>query len=307
MILTIIALLATGLVIAGAWAWTPDLPRSTLEAKYLDQPDDLIEVSGIKLHVRDRGSKSAPAVIMLHGTASNLQTWDGWAAALQAGGFRSITLDLPGNALSGLDPNGDYTDERTVEVVLALMDKLGLERANLIGSSLGGRIAWLFAANHPARVSKLVLVSPDGFASHGFEYGKAPEVSRLLDAGQYVLPKRFLRSSLAAAYADPAQMDEATLDRYFELMRAPGVRGAILARMRQTVLQPPGPLLARITAPTLLLWGEKDQMIPISNTADYLAALPDARLVRLPEAGHVPQEEAPATSVKPVIEFLRQD
>lgn len=306
MVMTILALLATGLVLLILWAWTPDLPRSTLEAQYLEQPGDLVDVSGIRLHVRDRGDKSAPAVMLVHGTASHLQTWDGWAKALERD-FRVITLDLPGNALSGLDPAGDYSDERTVEVLLALMDTLGMERASLIGSSLGGRIAWLLAATHQERVSKLVLVSPDGFASNGFEYGKPPEVPSLLDAAQYVLPKRFLRSSLAAAYADPSKLSEETFERYYGLMRAPGSRGAILARMRQTVLQPPEPLLRKITMPVLLVWGEKDQMIPISNAADYLGALPDARLVRLPDAGHVPQEEVPDTSIAPVIEFLRQD
>jgi pimeloyl-ACP methyl ester carboxylesterase len=78
----------------------------------------------------------------------------------------------------------------------------------------------------------------------------------------------------------------------------------MLERMRQTVLQNPAPLLRRIQAPTLLLWGEKDAMIPVTNAADYVRDLPKSQLVRLPGLGHVPQEEAPEVSLVPVRAFL---
>ncbi len=78
----------------------------------------------------------------------------------------------------------------------------------------------------------------------------------------------------------------------------------MLDRMRQTVLVDPRPLLAMIRAPTLLVWGEGDAMIPIANSADYLQAIPTARLVRLPAAGHLPEEEAAAASLAAVQAFL---
>jgi pimeloyl-ACP methyl ester carboxylesterase len=74
--------------------------------------------------------------------------------------------------------------------------------------------------------------------------------------------------------------------------------------MEQTILPDPRPLLASITAPTLLLWGDKDAFIPITNAQDYLAALPNARLVTLRNIGHLPQEEAPAESLTPLRAFL---
>jgi pimeloyl-ACP methyl ester carboxylesterase len=87
-------------------------------------------------------------------------------------------------------------------------------------------------------------------------------------------------------------------------MLAPGVRRAMLARMEQTVREDPVPLLRRIRAPVLLVWGEKDAMIPFSNAADYTKVLPHSRLVAFPGLGHVPQEEAPAKSLVPVKAFL---
>ena len=110
--------------------------------------------------------------------------------------------------------------------------------------------------------------------------------------------------NLQPAYADPAQVTGALLARYDDLIRAPGARQALLDRMRQTVLVDPRPLLATIRAPTLLVWGARDAMIPLANSADYLKAIPDSRLVSFPDSGHLPQEEASGPSLAAVEAFL---
>jgi pimeloyl-ACP methyl ester carboxylesterase len=301
--LGIAAAIAVLLLAAAAWLWTPDKPLRTLEAKYLRSPTDMIEIAGTRLHVRDDGPKTAPAIIMIHGFGSSLQTWEPWAKLLDHN-YRVVRFDLPGSGLSSPDPRGDYTDARTISILLALMDRLGIAKASLIGNSIGGRIAWTFAAEHPDRVDTLVLISPDGFASPGFEYGHAPKVPATLGLMRYVLPKALLRASLKPAYGDPSALSDQTVSRYYDLMLAPGVRQALLCRMKETVLVDPRPLLERIEAPVLLLWGERDGMIPFSNAQAYLKYLPNARLVGLPDLGHVPQEEAPDKSLRPVLAFL---
>ncbi len=303
--LVIAAVVAVSLLAAAAWLWTPDKPLRTLEAKYLRSPNDMIEIDGVRLHVRDDGPKTAPTIIMIHGFGSSLQTWEPWAELLDTK-FRVVRFDLPGSGLSSPDPRHDYTDARTISMLLALMDRLGIAKASLIGNSIGGRIAWTFAAEHPDRVDKLVLISPDGFASPGFEYGHAPKVPASLGLMRYVLPKALLRASLKPAYGDPTALTDPTVTRYYDLMLAPGVRQALLARMKETVLVDPRPRLQRIEAPVLLLWGERDGMIPFSNAQAYLQNLPHARLAALPDLGHVPQEEAPETSIKPVLAFLSE-
>ena len=285
------------------WLWTPDKSRALLESKYLDAPTDLIDVAGVKLHVRHSGAKTAPAVILIHGFGASLHTWEPWAKVL-ATNHRVIRFDLPGSGLSSPDPTGNYTDARSMQVLIALMDKLGVAKASIIGNSIGGRIAWTFAATHPERVDKLLLVSPDGFASHGFEYGKPPEVPGSMKLMRYVLPKFMLKMSLQPAYADPKLLTDELTNRYFDLMLAPGSRDALLARMAQTTLVDPVPLLKRIQAPTLLLWGEQDGMIPFANSDEYLKAIPNVKLVSLNGVGHLPHEEAPERSVVPVSEFL---
>ena len=290
-----------GIVALGLWLYAPDKPRAALEAAY---PGDYRTVDGVRLRLRDTGPRGAPAVILLHGFGSSLDTWEPWAKALSAR-YRVIRFDLPGFGLTGADPTGDYTDAREIRILLDLMDQLGIQRASLIGNSLGGRIVWNFAALHPERVTRLVLVSPDGFASPGFAYGVAPKTPLMMRALPYVAPRGLLRANLAAAYARPKALSEATLTRYRDMMLAPGVRPAILARMGQVILRDPAPTLARIQAATLLLWGEDDHMIPIANAADYLRDLPHATLVRLPNLGHVPFEEDPATSLAPVERFFQ--
>ena len=302
-LMTVTAVLLIVALGGGGWLWSPDKDRTELEARYARAPTDFIQAAGLRLHLRDTGPRDAPAIILLHGFGASLHTWDAWATGLEDR-WRVIRVDLPGAGLTGADPKGDYSDARSMQVLLALMDGLGVARANLVGHSMGGRLAWRLAAEHPERVDKLALLAPDGFASPGFEYGKAPEVGLTIRLMKHVLPKAVLRASLAPAYADRTLIQDAMVDRYHDLLMAPGVRGALIARMEQLVLQEPTPWLRRITAPTLLLWGEQDAMIPLANAQDYLRVMPKARLVALPGVGHLPHEEAPQASLPVLRAFL---
>jgi pimeloyl-ACP methyl ester carboxylesterase len=296
--------LAAGLVALAVWVlYTPDLPRQRLAARYPVPGEATLTLAGTPLHLAEAGSATAPAVILIHGFGDSLHAWDGWADGL-AQALRVIRIDLPGAGLSPPDATGDYTDARSVALILALMDARGIARADLIGNSIGNHIVWRFAAAHPDRVRKLVLISPDGFASPGFAYDVAPAVPFWVGLLRYVLPRGIARANLALAFADPGRLDPKRVTMDWQLLRAPGARAALIARMRQTELHDPRPALATIRAPVLLLWGDKDALIPISNAQDYLAALPDARLVALPDLGHVPQEEAPEASLAPVLAFL---
>ncbi|MGK7863028.1 alpha/beta fold hydrolase [Falsiroseomonas sp. E2-1-a4] len=302
-LILISALLLAVLLVAAFWLYTPDRPRAALEARYAAAPSAFLEVEGVRLHLRDTGPRDAPALILLHGFGSSLHTWDEVAPLLEDR-LRVIRLDLPGFGLTGADPSGDYSDPRAITLIAGLMDRLGVAQAHILGSSMGGRIAWRFAAAQPARVAKLVLMAPDGFAAPGNGYGAAPSVPLLMRVLPYTLPERLLRASLAPAYGDPAALTQDRFERYREMMLAPGVRQAIVDRMAGHVLPPPEPILATIQAPVLLLWGERDGMVPASHAADYQRVLPDSRLVVLPGLGHVPMEEAPEAVAAALRGFL---
>jgi len=108
------------------------------------------------------------------------------------------------------------------------------------------------------------------------------------------------------AYADPAHPAQRMYLEAFYLLLAPGVRAGLIDRMRQVVLRDPVPLLKTIAAPTLLIWGDRDAMVPVANAQDYLQALPRARLVTLPGVGHLPQEEHADAALAALQAFLAE-
>ena len=292
------------ILLAALYLWTPDKSKAELEKTYSSPKNAYVSALGVNLHYQDTGpSKNAIPILFLHGFGASLQTWDTWAQALSED-YRVISVDLPGFGLTGEDPSGIYTDQRSVEVLEAFLKELQISKVVLVGNSMGGKLAWQFTARYPNQVAKLVLISPDGYASPGIEYGKKPDVPAIADLYRYFFSKTFLAMNLKPAYADPNTLNDALVNRYYDLMLAPGVRGAILARMQQTVLQDPVPSLASIKVPTLLIWGEKDAFIPISNSNDYLKVMPNAKRVSLPNIGHLPQEEQPSIGLVALKEFL---
>jgi pimeloyl-ACP methyl ester carboxylesterase len=286
------------------WLWTPDKDEKELRALYAKPPSEFRSVAGIQLHIRDTGAKTSPALVLLHGFGSSLHTWDTWASVLERD-YRVIRIDLPGSGFTGADPAGDYSDERAMIVLNGLLEALNITQASMIGNSMGGRLAWKFSAKYPNIVQKLVLIAPDGFESPGVAYGKPAVVPAALNLMRFALPKALLRMNLEPAYANPSALTPEMLTRYHDMMLVAGARDAMLDRMRQVVLVNPVPILKTIRAPTLVLWGDKDAMIPLSNAKDYQAALPSSQLVVLPNIGHVPHEEAPGAALLPVITFLK--
>ena len=292
------------ILLAALYLWTPDKSKAELEKTYGSPKNAYVTALGVNLHYQDTGpSKNATPILFLHGFGASLQTWDTWAQSL-SDDYRVISVDLPGFGLTGEDPSGIYTDQRSVEVLEAFLKELKITKVVLVGNSMGGKFAWQFAARYPNQVSKLVLISPDGYASPGMEYGKKAEVPAIAELYRYFFSKTFLAMNLEPAYANPNTLNDALVNRYYDLMLAPGVRDAILARMQQTVLQDPVPSLASIQVPTLLIWGEKDAFIPISNSNDYLKVMPNAKRVSLPNIGHLPQEEQPSIGLAALKEFL---
>ncbi len=285
-------------------AWTPDKTEQVLLQSYSRPGTARLMVQQQPVFVQDSGLREAPAILLLHGFGASLQAWDDWAPALEKN-LRVLRIDIPGFGLSGPAVNQDYSDAADVARVIAVMDQLGVQQVIVAGHSMGGRIAWNLAAAHPERVSKLVLISPDGFPDPNAKSDKTYEVPALLGLLPYSLPQWALRmGGVAPAFADDSQLTPQMMQRYHDMMLAPGVRTALLERMRQTRNSDPVVRLQSIKAPTLLIWGEKDAFIPVSNAQDYLKAMPQAKLVTLPGVGHVLHEEAPQASVQAVLDFL---
>jgi pimeloyl-ACP methyl ester carboxylesterase len=291
------------LAIALYGLWAPDFERAELQKRYGSSSTRMIDVDGLQVHYKETGPQDAPVLLLLHGFGSSLQTWDEWSVKLDPK-YRVIRLDLPGFGLTGASPLNDYSEEKDVAILTHFADKLGLDKFSVIGHSMGGKMAWSLAAAQPDRVQALVLMAPDGFPE-AKDFGTKPyEVPAVMGLVKYFLPKYFVKKSIEPAFADAEALNDALVSRYYDMLRAPGVRGAILDRSNQTIYTDPVPRLKKIKAPTLLIWGEQDQMIPNSNAQSYAGVLLNSTTILLPKLGHLLQEEQPEKGLKAVMKFL---
>ena len=283
--------------------WTPDLERAELEKRYVASSPQMLDVNGLKVHYKETGPQAAPALLLMHGFGSSLQAWDDWSLKLEQK-YRVIRLDLPGFGLTGASPANDYSEEKDLAILTHFTDKLGLEKFSIIGHSMGGKMAWTLAATQPERVQALVLMAPDGFPEAKDIGTKPYEVPAVTGLIKYFLPKYLVRKSIEPAFAEADALSDARVNRYYDMLRAPGVRAAILERSNQTIYTDPVPRLKAIKAPTLLIWGEQDQMIPSTNAKSYASVLSNSTTVLVPKLGHLLQEEQPEKGLTAVMQFL---
>jgi pimeloyl-ACP methyl ester carboxylesterase len=307
-ILGVLSLLALVLLAGGlAAAWTPDRPVEALKPRWAGPPSRFIDVGGLQVHLRDEGPRDDPApIVLIHGTAASLHTWEGWAAALR-GERRVVRFDLPGFGLTGPNPSGDYRAAANTRFVLDLLDALKIDRCVLAGSSLGGEIAWRTALAAPRRVERLVLVDAGGYVlttpwvRHGYRLARMLVVRGL---ARNVLPRPLVALAVRDVYGDASRVSEALIDRYYELMLREGNRKALAQRFEQ--LQPgiDSAQIATLKVPTLVLWGGRDRLYPPDIARAFAHDVSGSRLVVFDELGHVPHEEDPARSVAELRRFL---
>ena len=294
--------LVAAIVLAMASSVRSDLSLADLLPKYGEGASRFTPIEGMWIHYRDEGA--GPPLVLIHGTSSSLHTWDGWVARL-AGSRRIIRLDLPGFGLTGPAPDGDYRATRYARVVATLLDRLGVDRADIAGSSLGGRVALTFALEHPARVRRLILVDSVGLSGQSpplvFRLASTPVVNRLL---RWMTPRAFVRHTVEEVYADARRVTQPTVDRYYDLTRREGNRRALIARFTGPSDPDLDEHLAKVHAPTLIAWGARDAWLPLSFAHRMHSALRDAKLVIYPDAGHLPMEELPEVTAADVEVFL---
>jgi len=310
-IVRVIGVLLMLSALALAISRAPDRPVSTLVARWAPPPSDFIDLRGMVVHLRDEGPRDDPQpIVLLHGTSSSLHTWEGWVRALK-GQRRVISFDLPGFGLTGpfagqYTPD-DYRGDSYARFVLDLLDALKLQQVVLGGNSLGGEVAWRVATLAPQRVAALVLVDASGPSFQpqnvplGFVLARLPLVSTL---SQWWLPREVVSASVASVYGDPDRIRAELVDRYFELALREGNRRALGLRVRQLQMGEDDARLDKLKLPTLILWGERDRLIPPTVGEVFERRIAGSQRVVLPGLGHVPQEEDPVASLVPVKVFL---
>ncbi len=298
------------LVIAGLFIvfQVPDIPVAQLRAKYGSAASHYVEVApGTVIHMRDEGPKDGFPIVLLHGSNASLNTWEPWVARLTPK-YRVISFDFPAHGLSGPVPSRDYSSAAYVGITEKIVDRLGLTRFAIAGNSMGGGIAWHYAAAHPDKVAALILVDSVGQPEPGnssppigFRIARIPVLRDLLAS---VLPRSMIEQSLHQTVSVQSMVTPAMVDRYWELLRYPGNRAATMDRFAGYHRQDDTALLKTITAPTLIVWGRDDRLIPVTCVAWFQQQLPGAKAVILDHVGHLPMEEAPDQSLAPVLDLL---
>jgi pimeloyl-ACP methyl ester carboxylesterase len=277
---------------------------------------DQFPVSRTSIHgneVAYRRAGAGPALLLLHGIAGSSETWVPAMRLLQRD-YTVIAPDFLGHGASAKPP-GDYSLGNYAAGLRDFLDVLDVERATVVGQSYGGGVALQFAYQFPERCERLALVDAGGLGR---------EVSLLLrlvtlPGAEYVLPAVFLApvrdcgNSILSFLKDRGiRSDRATeMWRSFGSLTDPANRAAFVRTMR-AVIEPGGQAVSAMDRlylaekmPTLIVWGEKDRIIPLSHAHQAHEAIPLSRLEILPGVGHFPHVEDPFRFVEILVDFLR--
>ena len=283
-----------------------DISVDDLTKEYDNEHSKFTEIDGMQVHYRDEG-KGFP-IVLVHGTASSLHTWDDWTKSLTKN-YRIIRMDLPAFGITGPNANADYSVKSYTNFLYQFLTKLKVDKFHLAGNSLGGNIAWNYAAEYPNKVEKLILVDASGLPTNKpqpaiFKMAKTPVLNSLF---LYITPKFFIKKNMSEVYANESKITDELVTRYHKMALRVGNRQAFIDRAKTDFKlgeKANYDKLKSIKTPTLLIWGAKDNWIPLNNVKRMDSIMQNSKLVVLENSGHVPMEENPAESLEILKTFL---
>jgi pimeloyl-ACP methyl ester carboxylesterase len=267
-----------------------------------------IQTDGATIHVRVGGR--GPAVVLLHGFGDTGDMWAPLAANL-ARDHTVVVPDLRGMGLSS-HPQSGYDKKTQAADIRAVLTKLGIDHAVVVGHDIGTMVAFAYAARYPDKTDRLVVMDAPipGIppwdqivrqpALWHFDFG-GPDAERLVAGRERIYLDRFWNEFAG----DPSKIDEATRQHYAELYARPGAMHSAFAQfrsIRQDAVDNPGSISMKLQMPVLAIGGEKsfgaNEAIVMRNAADHVTELV------IPNAGHWLMEEAPDTTIAAVRDFI---
>jgi pimeloyl-ACP methyl ester carboxylesterase len=290
------------LVLLLAFLYRPSIPKEKLKQKYVSEFSKFMPVNGMDVHYHDRGEGTP--LLLIHGTSSSLHTWGKWEDEL-AKHFRVLSIDMPGGGLTGPHPDEDYSIDAYLDYLNVFTETLQLDSFYIAGNSLGGHIAWEYAAKNN-KIKKLVLVDPSGFFVADkkpplvFQLGRKKSLAKVVEK---LNVKPFIKKSLKEVFYDDEKVTPELVNRYADFLRLKGNRLAFFQKVN-SFKQSKESDLQKINCPTLIQWGKQDNWIPIELADIFTKNISNHQLIVYEGCGHVPQEEIPEQSVKDVIQFL---
>ncbi len=267
-----------------------------------------VEVDGATIHYQEFGDAANPTLVLIHGFSASTYVWKTVAPMLADLHFHVVAVDLLGYGYSDKPSAFDYTIGSQARMIERLMDRLGIGRATVIGSSYGGAIAATVALDYPERVEKLVLV--DSVINDDQRENLLLKLAAIPLIGEFITPflidsKTFLKYRMQSTIA-PANHHLITRERIEAVRRPLSAADGHRSLLRTTRnwdacrIEQDANL---INQPTLIIWGEEDTVIPIRNGEKLSDEILNSRFIVLKNCGHVPQEEKPERFVQLVTEF----
>lgn len=270
------------------------------------------EVDGTTIHYQKFGDAVNTKLLLIHGYPASTYVWHKTAPRLADEGFHVISLDLPGFGYSEKPAWFDYSITSQARIISRFMNRLGIGRATVVGSSYGGAIAATIALDYRERVEKLVLV--DAVCNDDVKNHPILRLAAIPGVGEVITPflvgsKAFLklRMKKTLAPANHHLIDKERITSVHRPLNAADAHHSVLATSRNWHACRIERDAHLISQPTLIIWGEDDKVIPIRYGYKLHNSIPNSRFVVLKNCGHVPQEEKSELFVEIVAEFCSEE
>lgn len=287
-------------------SWQDDIPVEEIIEKYAYNNSQFLELDGMNVHYRINGD-TGETVVLLHGTASSLHTWEAWTDELSKT-YRVVSFDLPGFGITGPEPNDVYTRDRYLKFVDDVLVKLDIDTCYMAGNSFGGYLTWSYAVKHPEKVKKIALLNSSGYPRGdqptpiSFKLQKMNWMKAVLT---HVTPKSLVRRGVEVVYYDDSKIKEENVERYMNLLLREGNRGGLMGKTQQ-ITYSYSEEIKQVQCPTLIMWGDSDRLVNVEAAPKFHADIPNSELLIYENMGHVPMEEIPEKSVADFIAFLKK-
>jgi len=276
-----------------------------------DADSRFVEINGLSVHYKTSG-QGEPVFVLLHGFGASLYSWNAVMPPLGDLGT-VIAYDRPAFGLTErpLEWEGEspYSPQAQVDLLLGLLDRFGVEQAILVGNSAGGTVAMNFTLQHPDRVQALILVDPAVYGGGGAPRGtrwllRTPQMRHL---GPLIARQIQTRGPelIRLAWYDPTRISEETLALYKKPLQVENWDRALWELTLASQESDLANRLDEFTLPVLVITGEADKIVPTEQSIRLAEELPDAQLVVIPQAGHLPHEEQPAAFLEAVEAFVQ--
>jgi pimeloyl-ACP methyl ester carboxylesterase len=259
-----------------------------------------------RLAVHDEGN--GQAIVLLHGMGDSSLGWRQTSEALLADQYRVIAWDALGAGDSPKPRDGDYSLRAHVARLEDILAEKELHDVVLVGHSLGGSMALVYTQQHPERVSKLVLVNPAAYREGAMKRRWIWDTPLLADVALGLAPRSMIvGKAMQLNFHNEELVTEEVKSAYLAEAKKPGTIRAFISQQRQ--LLPPDideieQGYRHIEVPTLILWGNEDEILPVTQAERLAEDLPDARLVVLQQVGHSPHLEAPDRVAEEIVSFV---